>query len=273
MSTTAKPSSKSARKTHIITLHLSPDTLSRFPHTPSPPKPSASPASVPKLETTPAIIQPDSSSADKSSESASTPAATTADTPDPNALAPPPKVDGRRKRGGAAAITGRKRAPPTIDPMSTPRERARPGPKKKPRLPDGSIDRTTSGPNPAPNPIPAHKLGPKANTGAINAGLRALDRTGKPCRRWQKSGLQLKSFTGTTWGMATWKAPPKTNGVNGDADDEMKSDSSSEVKMPDSSAVQSERSVSAVEQKMEAGEPMEAMASSPPPQPAVAAVA
>lgn len=52
-----------------------------------------------------------------------------------------------------------------------------------------------------------HRLGPKANTGAINAGLRALDRTGAPCRRWERKPLQLKSFTGIQWQLPTWRAP------------------------------------------------------------------
>lgn len=52
-----------------------------------------------------------------------------------------------------------------------------------------------------------HKLGPKANQGAINAQLRALDRTGKPCKRWSKTGFQLKSFTGFQWTVPTWATP------------------------------------------------------------------
>ncbi|KAI5294281.1 hypothetical protein KEM52_004337, partial [Ascosphaera acerosa] len=58
----------------------------------------------------------------------------------------------------------------------------------------------------------SHKLGPKANTGAINAGLRALDRTGTPCRKWSKRSFRLKSFTGVTWEVPAWSAParPKT---------------------------------------------------------------
>jgi len=88
-------------------------------------------------------------------------------------------------------------------------------------------------------PAAAHKLGPKANTGAINAGLRALDRSGKPCRRWEKKGLQLKSFTGAVWGMSSWGAPSRASGV--DANGEMKSDSSSEVKPMGSSALPSDK--------------------------------
>jgi hypothetical protein len=37
--------------------------------------------------------------------------------------------------------------------------------------------------------------------------LRALDRTGKPCKRWTKAGFTLKSFTGVTWTVPTWAAP------------------------------------------------------------------
>lgn len=55
----------------------------------------------------------------------------------------------------------------------------------------------------------AHKLGPKANQGAINAGLRALDRSGKPCRKWAKGGFRLKTFTGALWEIPRWKAPQK----------------------------------------------------------------
>lgn len=51
----------------------------------------------------------------------------------------------------------------------------------------------------------AHRLGPKANTGAINAGLRALDRTGAPCRKWEKQPLRLRSFTGVLWQLPSWR--------------------------------------------------------------------
>lgn len=59
----------------------------------------------------------------------------------------------------------------------------------------------------------AHRLGPKANQGAINAGLRALDRSGKPCRKWNKGGFQLKTFTGVQWEIPRWTAPPKPKPV------------------------------------------------------------
>lgn len=54
-----------------------------------------------------------------------------------------------------------------------------------------------------------HRLGPKANQGAINAHLRALDRSGKPCRKWNRGGFSLKTFTGVEWEIPRWTAPPK----------------------------------------------------------------
>lgn len=72
---------------------------------------------------------------------------------------------------------------------------------------NGRIDGRTAaakamGYNPA-----AHKLGPKANQGVINEKLRALDRTNKPCRRWQKTGFKIRSFTGRSWELPTWRTP------------------------------------------------------------------
>lgn len=116
------------------------------------------------------------------------------------------------------------------------------------RRPDGTIDR--SGDSRSANPLPAHKLGPKANTGAINAGLRALDRSGKPCRKWERKGVQIKSFTGLLWDMPSWKAPLRHSAFSGD----VKSDStgSSDAKPIGSSALPSEHSNSGVD----GGDPM-----------------
>ena len=66
------------------------------------------------------------------------------------------------------------------------------------RSDDGTLDANR------PGALASHKLGPKANQGAINAGLRALDRSGAPCRRWQKGGFKLKSFTGVVWEIPRW---------------------------------------------------------------------
>ncbi len=71
---------------------------------------------------------------------------------------------------------------------------------------DNNGDAASKG-TPGAAPAPTHKLGPKANQGAINAGLRALDRSGKPCKKWQKAGFSVKTFTGITWQVASWRAP------------------------------------------------------------------
>lgn len=99
---------------------------------------------------------------------------------------------------------------------------------------DGTID--TNGARASGSGTGTHKLGPKANQGAINAGLRALDRTGKPCRKWERKTFQLKSFTGATWQVPSWRAPPKPKSLtsipNGDNNKENN----------DSSALPSEKS-------------------------------
>jgi hypothetical protein len=120
-------------------------------------------------------------------------------------------------------------------------------PANHPDSPDGTIDHSSDNPlNRRAGAAGAgatgasHRLGPKANTGNINANLRALDRSGKPCRKWERKPLQIKSFTGVRWGMSHWKAPLKGDGFP----EEGKSDStgSSELKPGESSAVASERS-------------------------------
>ena len=112
-----------------------------------------------------------------------------------------------------------------------------------PHRPDGSIDRSAEGGVPI-KPVgnaAAHKLGPKANTGAINAGLRALDRTGKfKVRKWEKKGFKLRSFTGVVWDVPSWKAPNRGSAFSED----VKSDStgSSDTKVKDESSAVSEKS-------------------------------
>jgi hypothetical protein len=105
---------------------------------------------------------------------------------------------------------------------------------------DGSIDHSTSKPPTTATAAGpgASKLGPRANQGAINAGLRALDRTGKPCRKWNRKPFQVKSFTGVIWDVASWKAPAKPTFLTGDDDTEMNGISqlsSSDMKPNDSS--------------------------------------
>jgi hypothetical protein len=109
----------------------------------------------------------------------------------------------------------------------------------------------------------APKLGPKANQGAINACLRALDRTGKPCRRWVKKPFAVRSFTGYNWGAGAYASSRKpVTEFEGD----VKSDTSSSGDLKqtqDSSAIMSEKSISGAD----ADTPMlpTGMASSPAP--------
>lgn len=123
-------------------------------------------------------------------------------TPSSHAVMGPPQTDTLKKKGvkrSAAGANGNELVA---------KIRGKPGPKKKQKLDDGETGRTSGA---------YHKLGPKANQGAINAGLRALDRSGTPCRKWQKGGFTLKSFTGVVWGVPRWTAPPKAKAEgNGD---------------------------------------------------------
>jgi INO80 complex subunit Ies4 len=52
------------------------------------------------------------------------------------------------------------------------------------------------------------KPGPKANPGGINAGLRALDRSGRATRRWQKVKYPVTTLAGYTFHATTWISPP-----------------------------------------------------------------
>ena len=76
---------------------------------------------------------------------------------------------------------------------------------------NGKIDGRTSAAKAMGYIASSHKPGPKANQGAINEKLRALDRTGKPCRKWGKASFTLKSFTGQVWQIRTWNSPQTRN--------------------------------------------------------------
>ncbi|KAF4591748.1 hypothetical protein GQ602_002047 [Ophiocordyceps camponoti-floridani] len=181
---------KSAAKASlVVTLTLSPDRL-RCIISPESVKDDKSSARSKDAERSPSdssnsisATQPTTSHAENASDSnAPTPAAD--GTPAPSAMKPP--AEGPKKKGtkrSAAVANG----------------------SEKPRLEDGTIDHS----GPAGRSGGTHKLGPKANQGAINAGLRALDRSGKPCRKWCRGGFTLKSFTGVVWEVSRWRAPTK----------------------------------------------------------------
>ena len=57
------------------------------------------------------------------------------------------------------------------------------------------------------------KPGPKANPGGINEKLRALDRSGKPTRRWTKVQYPVNTCSGYVFYTTTWVAPGTTSPV------------------------------------------------------------
>ncbi|KAK4191226.1 INO80 complex, subunit Ies4 [Podospora australis] len=191
--TTAAPvagaSSSSSKPSHIITLKVPREKL-RAIIDPDYVKEDTPVKESPATSTT--LPAPTNSNTENASDSSpNTPAA---GTPAPPSVSMGPPTEGPKKKGvkrGAAALAN-----------GEPKVRGKPGPKKKQRLEDGTIEGGRAS-------LGAHKLGPKANQGAINAGLRALDRSGKPCRKWDRGGFRLKSFTGVVWEIPRWKAPPK----------------------------------------------------------------
>ncbi|RJE25829.1 INO80 complex subunit Ies4 [Aspergillus sclerotialis] len=187
--TNGRRSSRSGPSKAMVVLKLSPKLLSRFANPNEKGKNNSS--SPPKIkEPSPASSSPSPtarpSSVDNASDTVSTPATG-------------PAADSSGRKSGQASKAGTKRTFNQAS-ESTARSRGRPGSRKKPKLEDGSSDQ----PKPAHT---SHRLGPKANTGAINAQLRALDRSGAPCRRWERKPLQLKSFTGVQWQLPSWRAP------------------------------------------------------------------
>ncbi|KUJ18417.1 DUF1711-domain-containing protein [Mollisia scopiformis] len=216
---TAGARRKSSKGTMIVTLKLSSKLLQRF--APSVKEESPSKESSSTISNTQPV-------ADNPIESLSnTPVAN--GTPVPSSM--PPPTEGVKKKGV------KRSSGVALDANGQPKPRGKPGPKKKARLEDGTIDHSSTAPR--GTTTTAHKLGPKANQGAINAGLRALDRTGKPCRKWQKGSFKLKSFTGIIWEIPRWKAPPKIT-VEGTSEGSPSGESSKENK--DNSQLESEKS-------------------------------
>ncbi|KAF9691846.1 hypothetical protein EKO04_010123 [Ascochyta lentis] len=249
-------------KTLTAVLRLSPKHLAQFPHdAPAPPSPASKPASTP--EASPAPHMADLAAADASADTPDTPAAPNGAST-PSSLAPPASAPGS-KRKTPAPKAGIKRSAAAIEGSSTPKPRGKPGPKKR-KLGDMVNDPNTKTPLAASTPM--QKLGPKANQGAINAGLRALDRTGKfKCRKWEKRGFQLRSFTGVAWDVPSWKAPNR----NAAFLEDVKSDStgSSDTKVKDESSAVSEKSGLNGDGATPVPPLMEGLNSSPAPVPAV----
>ncbi|KAI9742171.1 MAG: hypothetical protein M1818_004071 [Claussenomyces sp. TS43310] len=242
--------SKKAPKSLVVTLNISPKSLLRFASAGAKAEPeSKAPSSTSSNPPPNATSSPGENNSESNSN---TPAPSSAG----DASSMPPPVDSLKKEKKA----GVKRSSATNDGLLKPR--GKPGPKKRAKIEDGTTPDPVSGfAKPAAiNATAAHKLGPKANQGAINAGLRALDRSGKPCRKWQKGGFQLKTFTGVVWEIPRWRAPSKV-ALNGQSEESSSGDSSKENK--DSSRVDSEKSTSAAD--IEMGSSLSMPASSPAP--------
>lgn len=206
---TARRSAKTTKLSKIVTLRLPPPQLARFASAPPSRSDSPSHASTPAIQ-----ITDESPPEEKPAE--------------PKEPEPEPEADPKPKSKSKSSASAKGRtagglevpAPPVRDRSAAalkaaatrrlnaslggalPRIRAKPGPKRKGKGDDPNEPNRKGGNGGAGS----HKLGPKANQGAINAGLRALDRSGKPCRRWQKKTIRLKSFTGVCWEVPTWRS-------------------------------------------------------------------
>ena len=213
---------KGSKPSLIIRLKLSKSLLHKYAHdSPSPPEAqqkAVSPSIQPESESTPSV------DAAFPVPKAPTPK------PEPSDASSTAKADSQA--ASSTSKTGVKRElGEGVEGDS--KTKGRPGPKKKVKLYVFIRYQLTSpilivlpsdGSNGTGDVVPkrtgtgaAHKLGPKANQGAINAGLRALDRTGTPCRKWQKGGFKLKSFTGHSWALPSWSAPAKSVRSEGEA--------------------------------------------------------
>jgi hypothetical protein len=111
-------------------------------------------------------------------------------------------------------------SPPTMvsspAPGAAPPAKKRRGQKSRPTVAPGSgvfSLNNDGGGSGAGTPVPGAekeraKPGPKANPGGINAGLRALDRSGRATRRWQRVKYPVTTLAGYTFHTTTWISPP-----------------------------------------------------------------
>lgn len=251
--------SSTGSKTSIVTLKVSPDKLRKLLDPTSVKEESPAKASPAPSSNTPAEpvapAEPATNGENASTSNPGTPAQ--ADTPSQTPMGPP--TDGPKKKGVKRSAPGANGAEP--------RARGKPGPKKKPRLEDGTIDPTAKNAGGA-----YHKLGPKANMGAINAGLRALDRSGKPCRKWAKGGFRLKTFTGVMWEIPRWTAPPKPSPEESqEVPTETSADGSNKENKDESQMKSENNSASGADVEQRSQPPSLPAASSPAPMPVAAA--
>ncbi|KAL8808194.1 MAG: hypothetical protein Q9182_000258 [Xanthomendoza sp. 2 TL-2023] len=207
---TSTRNTKASKASKIVCLKLSSKALKRFASDTAEEAPSPAPATKQPSNTASTLStqEPETKAVQVKPESSSPPGvAAGSDTPQPAGKDSVARTNATKE---STPKTGSKRSLGAG--VDGPKPRARPGPKKKVKNDDANGDAGVSTLKMPSTSAPAHKLGPKANQGAINAGLRALDRTGKPCRKWEKNGFRLKTFTGIAWELPTWRAPPKRFG-------------------------------------------------------------
>ncbi|KAK0635571.1 INO80 complex, subunit Ies4 [Bombardia bombarda] len=261
--TSATPTSSlssSKQPTLVVILRTSPQKLRAIVDPSSLKEESPAPKAVQESPATSTTIPaaPNSTAENASDSTPNTPPASGTPAPQPAAMGPP--VEGPKKKGAKRANGA------GVNGNGEPKVRGKPGPKKKPRLEDGTIEGGRG------NGLSAHKLGPKANQGAINAGLRALDRSGKPCRKWSRGGFTLKSFTGVVWEIPRWTAPPKPMPeLSTEDSNPVSADGSSKENKEGNSQVKSDTSNNEADVEMQSAPPSLAAANSPAPV-AIAAV-
>ncbi|KAL2055742.1 hypothetical protein ABVK25_003986 [Lepraria finkii] len=234
----ARPT-KSSKPSKIIRLSLPKDFLSGLPHEETVAKTSKAKAKASPLSqsTTVASDEPITSTIVKS-ELDATPTIKEEATQASPAVGIKVESSSDRKPGDKREYGAGVEGDDKEKPKTNPRKRPRPDPSK----PDGrtAAAKAMKGALGAAG-VTTHKLGPKANQGAINAGLRALDRTSKPCRKWEKTGFRVKSFTGRVWEIPSWRAPTTrafgSESDSGSSNTQSKENSSSNIGSDKSPAV------------------------------------
>ncbi|ANB13406.1 hypothetical protein AWJ20_1696 [Sugiyamaella lignohabitans] len=78
-----------------------------------------------------------------------------------------------------------------------------------------------------PKPSGSGGPGPKTAMAATVAGVKALDRSGKPCRRWTKKEVQISSFTGVRYALGVWTGEPDKDMSDKDKTGDAKSNKAS----------------------------------------------
>ncbi|MCJ1327397.1 hypothetical protein MMC10_004066 [Thelotrema lepadinum] len=217
-----------AKQSKLITLQVPSKLLSRFPHEEKPAsKASSTKSPASESSSTPAVpIKESSPAADVAPEAnAEIKAEPTPESASGNGQG---QTEGKKK-GVGGPKPGQKRRLGTLNDGPV-KPRAKPGPKRR-KLEGDEAGRPWTTPQATGA---GHKLGPKANQGAINAGLRALDRTGKPCRKWDKTVFCVKSFTGTMWALDSWNTGPRNGEENGNGAENATPNSNSENQQPSS---------------------------------------